>query len=89
LPTFEFLADKPDSFKSGTELIAHQLRMSEHWRHLIMNLKQEQVNKLLFSEEGMSLEFIRGSINGIYMVEEIVNNLAASRDARLRQPMDS
>jgi hypothetical protein len=82
LPSFEFLSDKSDSFKSGTEVTAHQLSLNPHWKHLIEHLKQEQVNKLLFSEPMMSLEFIRGSINGIYLVEELVNMMAASRAAK-------
>lgn len=89
LPSFQFLADKPDSFKEGSELMAHQLSKSEHWRHLLNHLKQEQVNKLLFSEEGQSLEFIRGSINGIYMFEELVNMLAASREGRMNPKGDT
>lgn len=89
LPSFEYLADKPNSFKEGSELMAHQLYRSEHWKHIVNHLKQEQVNKLLFSEPGQSLEFIRGSINGIYMFEEIINMLAASRESRMNPNRDT
>ena len=51
---------------------------SPYWQFLIESLKQEQVNNLLFVNPRPSEEWVRGSINGIYIVEEEIRLLASA-----------
>lgn len=84
LPNFEMLNNKPDAFKNDIGLFCSNLRKSEAWQYLITHLKQDQVNLSLFSDDASAPnrneQFIRGSINGIYVVEDQVDRLGMSYD---------
>lgn len=79
VPNFEGLATKSDEFKKAVGRVCFDLMRSESWKFLITQLKQDQVNLYFFNEdEKKSEEFVRGSINGIYIVDEQINSLATS-----------
>jgi hypothetical protein len=80
LPNFEVLANQPESFRREIGLFCSNLRKSEAWKYLITHLKQDQVNLSLFSPERKSEDFVRGSINGIFVVDEQVESLGISYD---------
>jgi len=84
IPNFEDLSKKPDDFKNKIGRMCRDLVRSEEWEYLITHLKQEQVNKSLFTE-GISYteDFIRGTINGIYVVDANINDLGSNYDQRL------
>ena len=79
LPSFKTLAGQSDDFKRNIGRMCYELTQGEGWRYLIEHLKQDQVNLYFFNDENSkSEEFVRGSINGIYIVDEQINNLADS-----------
>ena len=78
LPSFKFLADQTDDYKTGMSTFCKQTLDSPYWEFLINSLKQEQVNNLLFNPTRPSEEWVRGSINGIYVVEKEIRLLASS-----------
>lgn len=78
LPNFKGLENKPQAFKLAVGKMCSDLSMLDGWQYLITNLKQDQVNTYLFTnEEKKSEEFMRGSINGIYIVEEQIRLLGS------------
>jgi len=88
LPNFEMLNTQPDSFKNEIGLFCSNLRKTEAWKYLITHLKQDQVNLSLFSDDASAPnrneQFTRGSINGIYVVEDQVERLGMSYDENNR-----
>lgn len=78
VPSFVFLEDKTDDFKIAMSTFCKQTMDSTYWKYLIESLKQQQVNNLLFKPDRPSEDFVRGSINGIYIVEELVALLASA-----------
>lgn len=81
VPSFEPLWAKSDEFKRGVGSTCSQLVQSEGWKYLIEHLKQDQVNLYLFNEdENRDEKFVRGSINGIYIVDEQVRTLGMAYD---------
>lgn len=84
IPSFEVLSGKPDSFKREVGLFCSNLVKSETWKYLIDHLKQDQVNLSLFSDDNTAPnrneQFTRGSINGIYIVEDQVLKLGMAFD---------
>lgn len=78
IPSFEVLANKPEAFKLEIGLFCSNLLKSESWKYLMEHLKQDQVNLLLFSEQRKSEDYVRGSINGIYVVADQVESLGMS-----------
>ena len=77
LPNFEHLSLKGDQFKYDLGALCKTLITSEHWNYLVTHLKQDQVNMQLFSDTKDEM-FVRGSINGIYVVADMVSNLGTS-----------
>lgn len=79
LPNFKELSMQTDEFKTNVARTCADLMKNEFWQYLITHLKQDQVNLYFFNdEERKSEEFVRGSINGIYIVDELVNRLGVS-----------
>ena len=78
LPSFKFLADQTDDYKMGMSTFCRQTFESPYWKFLMDSLKQGQVNNLLFDPNRPSEEWVRGSINGIYIVEEEIKLLASA-----------
>mgnify|MGYP003480245041 CR=1 FL=1 len=78
IPSFKFLADQTDDYKVSMSTFCKQIFDSPYWQFLIESLKQEQVNNLLFVNPRPSEEWVRGSINGIYIVEEEIRLLASA-----------
>ena len=78
IPSFKFLADQTDDYKTSMSTFCKQTFDSPYWQFLIESLKQEQVNNLLFVNPRPSEEWVRGSINGIYIVEEEIRLLASA-----------
>lgn len=86
LPNFEMLASKPQDFKNSVGVMCDNLIRTAEWQYLVEHLKQDQVNKSLFTE-GISYtdDFIRGSINGIYVVDEQIRLLGMSHQENVRK----
>ena len=84
IPNFESLDKKPDSFKNAVGLMCRNLALTEEWKFLINQLKQDQVNLYLFDENRKDENYVRGSINGIYVVDDIVNSLGNNYEQRLQ-----
>lgn len=84
LPNFQMLNTQPEQFRKDIGLFCSNLRKSEAWKYLITHLKQDQVNLSLFSDDASAPnrneQFTRGSINGIYVVEDQVETLGLSYD---------
>lgn len=78
IPDFKDLSMQNNDFKRALQNICNNLSESEHWKFLMTQLKQEQVNKFLF-EEYKSEDFVRGTINGLYIVEDLVNSLGVKK----------
>ncbi len=78
IPSFKFLADQTDDYKVAMSTFCRQVFESPYWTYLIDSLKQAQVNNLLFDPSRPSEEWVRGSINGIYIVEEEIKILASA-----------
>lgn len=78
IPSFKFLADQTDDYKTSMSTFCRQVFESPYWAYLIDSLKQAQVNNLLFDPSRPSEEWVRGSINGIYIVEEEIRLLASA-----------
>jgi len=79
LPTFKELSMQTDDFKRNVARTCADLMQNEFWQYLVTHLKQDQVNTYFFNDgESKSEEFVRGSINGIYIVDELVNRLGVS-----------
>lgn len=76
LPSFVPLMGKSDDFKSALGLVCDTINQSQELQYLFDHIKQDQVNKSLFTE-GVSYtdDFVRGSINGIYVCEEQIKLL--------------
>ena len=85
LPNFVELAKKPDDFKNSLGLLCKNLIASEEWQYLIEHLKQDQVNLSLFGEERKPDDWVRGSINGIYVVDDMVSTLGRNFDQRMKE----
>jgi len=77
LPNFKHISLQTDQFKNDLGLFCKETSKSETWVWLITHLKQDQVNNLLFMPNRPSEEWIRGSINGISVVEDIITSLAS------------
>jgi hypothetical protein len=75
IPDFIDLSRKGDEFKTRIGLMCSNLIATEEWNYLITHLKQDQVNLSLFSDEPKDDKFVRGSINGIYVVDDQVRKL--------------
>ncbi len=88
LPNFTELNKQPEQFRIEIGLFCSNLRKSEEWKYLITHLKQDQVNLSLFSDDvsapNRNEQFTRGSINGIYVVEDQVERLGISYDENNR-----
>lgn len=86
IPNFEALAAKPDDFKNRLGRLCRELMLSEEWQYLITHLKQDQVNNAFFVE-GVTVTdpFVRGSINGVYVVDEQIGILGRNYDQRLKE----
>lgn len=84
LPNFEMLNTQSEQFRNEIGLFCSNLRKTEAWKYLINHLKQDQVNLSLFSDDvsapNRNEQFTRGSINGIYVVEDQVERLGMSYD---------
>lgn len=78
IPSFKFLVDQTDDYKVSMSTFCRQVFESPYWTYLIDSLKQAQVNNLLFDPSRPSEEWVRGSINGIYIVEEEIKILASA-----------
>jgi len=77
LPNFKGIASQTDDFRRNLGRLCYQISQSSEWQYLMTNLKQDQVNTYIFTdEERKSEDFMRGSINGIYIVDEQVNGFA-------------
>ena len=86
VPSFEVLAEKDDTFKNSLGMICSNLLRQPEWKYLMDHLKQDQVNISLFSEEKTFTDpWVRGSINGIYVVEEQVRLLGNGFDDRKKK----
>ncbi len=86
IPNFEDLSKKPDGFKNAVGLMCAQLIGSAEWEYLITHLKQDQVNNSLFNPEvKYSDDFVRGTINGIYIVDDQVQTLGAGYNDRVQK----
>ena len=87
VPSFEVLTGKKDDFKLGLSTFCKNTMDSSYWPYLIDHLKQDQVNNLLFNppETRPSEDFVRGSINGIYIVDEQIRLLASSTKNKGKQ----
>lgn len=86
LPNFEFIGSKSDAFKNSIGLMCRNLIQSEEWKYLIEHLKQDQVNLAFFTEGVKSTDdWVRGSINGVYIVDDQINTLGASYLDREKQ----
>lgn len=77
IPSFEAMSTKTDAFKTVLAQLCYQLSISPEWKYLVEHLKQDQVNLYLFTEDRKSEDFMRGSINGIYVVDEQVRLLGS------------
>lgn len=84
IPNFETLDKKPDSFKNAVGLMCRNLMLTEEWQYLVNHLKQDQVNLYLFDENRKDENYVRGSINGIYVVDDMVNSLGSNYEQRLQ-----
>lgn len=82
LPNFESLSEKGDDFKNSLSLVCYNLTLAPQWSWLIDRLKQDQVNGYLFDPERKSEDFMRGTINGIYVVEEIIKERASAHQPK-------
>lgn len=78
IPNFIVLNSKSEQFKVELGQICKTLINSEHFKYLMEHLKQDQVNNLLFQEKKPTDDWVRGSINGIYVVEDIIKQLGIS-----------
>lgn len=85
LPNFEVLGNKTDDFKNRLGRLCRELILSEEWQYLITHLKQDQVNISLFSDERKDENWVRGSINGIYVVDDQINMLGKNYEQRLKE----
>jgi hypothetical protein len=84
LPNFEVLANKDDAFKNAIGMLCRNLMLDQNWQYLITHLKQDQVNLSLFGEERKDDNWVRGSINGIYVVDDQINMLGRNYEQRLK-----
>lgn len=78
IPSFKVLADQTDDFKTAMSTFCRQTIDSTYWKYLIEHMKQDQVNNLLFVDPKPSDDWVRGSINGIYIVDEQIKLLASA-----------
>jgi len=80
VPSFKPLADQKDDFKLAMVTFCKQTKDSKYFKYLIEHLKQDQVNNFVFNPTELrpSEEFMRGSINGIYVVEEQIALLGSA-----------
>lgn len=78
VPSFKVLADQTDDFKMAMSTFCRQTIDSTYWKYIVEHLKQDQVNNLLFVDPKPSDDWIRGSINGIYIVDEQIRLLASA-----------
>lgn len=84
IPSFEPLEGKSDEFKNSLGRLCREMLLSPEFQYLIDHLKQDQVNIDLFGEgEKKDKMFVRGSINGIYIVDEQIRLLAIGYIDRL------
>lgn len=75
LPNFNTLNSKTDEYKSQLGAVCKTLINSEHFNYLMDHLKQDQINLYLFGENKPKEDWVRGSINGIYVVADMVHEL--------------
>lgn len=78
IPDFKDISLQSDEFKNDMGALCKTLVDSKHWNYILNYLKQGQVNTYLFGEVKPSEDWVRGSINGIYVVEDIVLSLGTS-----------
>lgn len=81
LPNLVSISKQSDEFKSALYQACWAISQTPQWDWLMTQLKQDQVNMYLFEEEHKSEDFMRGTINGIWVVEEQVRAFASSRVA--------
>lgn len=87
IPSFKGLVGKTDEFKMGMAAFCKQTADSDYWKFLMIHLKQDQVNNSLFnSEVPPSDDFMRGSINGIWIVDEQIKLLGSSKENEKKKP---
>lgn len=86
VPSFTPLAEKSDDFKQSLALLCNQLSKSTEFQYLIDHLKQDQVNLYLFDEEKKTDDWVRGSINGIYVVDEQIRLLGSGYKPAEKKP---
>lgn len=93
VPNFEMLSSKTDSFKNDMGIFCSNLLKSSMWTYLINHLKQDQVNLSLFSDDksapNRNDNFTRGSINGIYVVEDQISTLGIFYDDQLKKKIST
>lgn len=90
IPDFKDISLQSDEFKHDLGALCKTLVDSEHWKYLLNYLKQGQINGYLFNENKPSEDWVRGSINGIYVVDDIVVSLGASyKDTKPTMKKDS
>lgn len=89
VPSFEVIAQKTNDEKLAIGAMCSQIIASSFWKYLIDHLKQDQVNLFLFDDNRKSEDFVRGTINGIYVVDEQINLLGTAYDDKQRKGMTS
>jgi len=86
IPNFKPLSGKPDSFKNAIGAFCMNTMKSNEWQYLITHMKQDQVNTALFTEGKTVVDpFIRGSINGIYIVADQISTLGMGYEERMNK----
>lgn len=88
VPNFVDISKQSDAFKNSLGQLCSNLMNAPEWEYLMNHLKQDQVNRALFTE-GITVNdgYVRGSINGIYVVDDIVGSLGISYDERAKAGM--
>lgn len=79
IPSFKGLANESEDLKKEVGRACYEVTQSKGFAYLMDNLKQDQVNLYFFNDENSkSEEFVRGSINGIYVVDEQIKQFAST-----------
>lgn len=81
IPDFKFLEDKGDADKERYQILCFTLFENPEFLYLLDHLKQSQVHKYIF-EGGVSDDFMRGTVNGVYLVQELINLLGNAQKNR-------
>lgn len=82
IPNLEPLDTKSDEFKNALGRLCREVNLSPEFQYLLTHMKQDQVNLSLFQER-KSEDWVLGSINGVYIVEEQIRLLGDNYQDRL------